>query len=232
MNDVGPLPDEIAALLATERAIASVPAERRHRSLRRAESALAQATTAHHVQRSLWKFGRLLAAAAVVFSAFAVAATRARNHAAGRATETSAAPTASAAPVSVEPAPELAPSTSVPSAASVEQDAPAPPVASSAAPALRTRTRAEERKLELTLLEPARAALDRADFPAAFRAIHDHQQAFPRGQLSEEREALRVLALLGEKRVSDARAAANAFSARFPHSVLTPRLQEAAAGAQ
>ncbi len=232
MNDASPLSDELAALLANERAIASVPAEQRQRSLRRAESALAQATTAHREQRSLWKFRLLLAAAAVALSALALAATRARNHAAGPATGTSTATTASAAPARGEPAPEPAPSTSVPSASSVEQDDPAPPVASSAAPARRTRTRAEQRKLELTLLEPARAALDRADFPAAFRAIHDHQQAFPRGQLSEEREALRVLALLGEKRVSDARAAANAFSARFPRSVLTPRLQEAAAGAE
>jgi hypothetical protein len=43
---------------------------------------------------------------------------------------------------------------------------------------------------------------------------------FPKGQLAEEREALRVRSLLGAGRMAEGQSAAAAFANRFPRSVL------------
>jgi len=59
--------------------------------------------------------------------------------------------------------------------------------------------------------------------------IAEHARRFPNGRLAEEREALRVRSLADSGRMADARRAVAAFGARFPRSVLLPRLQEAAA---
>jgi hypothetical protein len=44
--------------------------------------------------------------------------------------------------------------------------------------------------------------------------------------LAEERDALRIRALVGAGRTPEARRAAAAFANRFPRSVLLPRLKE------
>src|SRR5258705_5468769 len=58
--------------------------------------------------------------------------------------------------------------------------------------------------LELGLLEPARSNIARGDFNGALAAIARHQRDYPRGQLAEEREALRVRALWGMGRKAEA----------------------------
>jgi hypothetical protein len=75
---------------------------------------------------------------------------------------------------------------------------------------------------ELHLLRRARAAVARGDFAAALAPIAEHTRRFKDGRLAEEREALRVKALAGLGRTDEARRAAAAFEARFPHSVLLP----------
>ena len=97
--------------------------------------------------------------------------------------------------------------------------------------AARPLTRSEGYAVELELLQQARTALARADFAAALAAIAAHERRFPNGQLAEEREALRVLALSGAHQSEDARRAATAFRKRFPHSLLLTRMNDALGGA-
>lgn len=82
---------------------------------------------------------------------------------------------------------------------------------------------------ELRLLRQARDAVARDDFAAALSPIAQHAREFPTGRLAEEREALRVKALVGLGRFSEARRAADGFEARFPRSVLLPAIQRMAA---
>jgi len=84
----------------------------------------------------------------------------------------------------------------------------------------------ERYALELKVLQPARAAVARDDFLSALAAIAEHERRFPEGQLAEEREALRVQALLGLQRTEEASRAAAAFRERFPGSVLLSRMRK------
>jgi hypothetical protein len=78
---------------------------------------------------------------------------------------------------------------------------------------------------EVHLLRRAQAAYSHGDFSTALTVLADHGRRFPRGHLAEEREALRVRSLLRSGRDAEAHRAAAAFSARFPRSVLLPRLE-------
>ena len=81
-------------------------------------------------------------------------------------------------------------------------------------------------RVELRLVERARAAIDREDFPQAMELLAEHARLFRRGRLVEEREALRVKALASLGRRGDARRAAAQFEARFPRSPLLPTVIE------
>jgi len=72
---------------------------------------------------------------------------------------------------------------------------------------------------ELKLLRDARQDVTRGDFARALVVIAEHTRRFRHGSLLEEREALRVKSLAGLGRQEEARRAAAAFRARFPHSV-------------
>jgi len=72
---------------------------------------------------------------------------------------------------------------------------------------------------ELALLRTAREDVTRGDFAGALAVIAEHVRRFRNGGLVEEREALRVKSLVGLGRHEEARRAAVAFHARFPHSV-------------
>ena len=78
---------------------------------------------------------------------------------------------------------------------------------------------------ELRLLRPAQMALSQSSFANALALVDEHQRRFPSGHLAEEREALRVKALLGLDRREEARRAAATFSGRFPNSALLARIQ-------
>ena len=79
---------------------------------------------------------------------------------------------------------------------------------------------------ELRVLQPARQSVAQQDFSSALSAIAEHQRQFPSGRLTEEREALRVKALLGLGRTAEAQRAGAAFRARFPRSPLLGRMEE------
>jgi len=85
--------------------------------------------------------------------------------------------------------------------------------------------RGEGYDAELRVLEPARSALARGDFNSALAAIAKHEGRFPAGKLAEEREALRVKALLGLGHDDAARAAAADFRHAFPGSALLPSVE-------
>src|SRR6185436_14136722 len=87
-------------------------------------------------------------------------------------------------------------------------------------------SQADLAQAELGLLSPARAAVARGDFAAALPPIGEHARRFSNGRLAEEREALRIKALSGLGRSSEARRAASAFQARFPQSVLLPAVTQ------
>jgi hypothetical protein len=95
-----------------------------------------------------------------------------------------------------------------------------PPSAASARP------RADLRREELRVLEPARVAVARGEFEKAMRPIAEHARRFKNGRLVEEREALRVKALSGLGRTEEARRAAVAFASRFPRSPLLPAISQ------
>jgi hypothetical protein len=99
------------------------------------------------------------------------------------------------------------------------------------APATRTRlgasSRANRLAAERALLDRARRALMRGDGDAALDPLGRHATSFPRGQLVEEREGMRVKALVLAGRRSEARARANSFRRRFPHSLFLPVVEAA-----
>jgi hypothetical protein len=80
---------------------------------------------------------------------------------------------------------------------------------------------------ELELLQRAQTAYTRRDFPGALALVAEHTRRFPKGHLAEERDALRVRLLVGMGRAGEAKSAAADFAARFPRSVLLPRVREA-----
>lgn len=79
---------------------------------------------------------------------------------------------------------------------------------------------------ELALLDRARRAARAGDFRAALLVIERHARSFPKSQLAEEREALRVRALAGAGLSAKAGEAARDFESRYPKSVLAPELQK------
>jgi hypothetical protein len=72
---------------------------------------------------------------------------------------------------------------------------------------------------ERILLETARTALERSDPSHALEALQRHQERFPRGQLREERESLRIGALVAAGRVEEARVKTDEFHRSFPGSL-------------
>jgi hypothetical protein len=66
----------------------------------------------------------------------------------------------------------------------------------------------------------------RGDYPEVLAIVAEHERSHPGGRLSEEREVLRVRALVGLGRRSEARRAAAGFHRQFPQSVLLPKVDE------
>lgn len=83
---------------------------------------------------------------------------------------------------------------------------------------------------EQALLEAARRALAAGDADAALSSVRRHGARFADGRLAEERELLRVQALVRAGRLDAARAFAGAFRRDFPDSLLREALDVALAG--
>jgi hypothetical protein len=80
---------------------------------------------------------------------------------------------------------------------------------------------------ERIVLDGARAALMHHDASGALVALRSHEQAFPRGQLLEERESMRVQALSLANDFAAARAAGSRFRRQFPRSMFLPAVEQA-----
>jgi len=106
--------------------------------------------------------------------------------------------------------------------------APAPSVIAAPAPApvaVAPREERDDLPAELRWIERAQTALAANDPAAAQAALRGHARAFPRGHLSEEREALAVQVLCASGRADEARRAAAAFVARHPTSPQAARVR-------
>jgi hypothetical protein len=80
---------------------------------------------------------------------------------------------------------------------------------------------------EREMLDVARTALGRGDGKHALEAVDRHTRVFPRGQMSEEREAIAVQALAMLGRTDEASARGTRFRKRYPNSVLIPVIDAA-----
>lgn len=77
---------------------------------------------------------------------------------------------------------------------------------------------------EAALIEAARAALSARELAAADAALLTHQKEFPRGQLAEERDALRIRACLARGDDHAASAEAKQFLNHYPNSALRSQI--------
>lgn len=82
---------------------------------------------------------------------------------------------------------------------------------------------------ERAVLDVARTALGRGDPAHALASTDEHARRFPRGALSEEREAIAVQALAQSGRAEEARSRALRFKKDHPESILLPAVLAAGA---
>lgn len=135
--------------------------------------------------------------------------------------------TATAAPQATAPAERVEPAVS-PTTSPSSSSAPAPSLRGGTA---ERPSRAQEddprSRLaeEQALVDAARAALARQRPEDALEAVERHSRVFPRGELTEEREGLRVMALVRLGRNDEASRLASAFERRYPRSPLLPVLR-------
>ncbi|MFH0900959.1 MAG: hypothetical protein V2A73_10050 [Pseudomonadota bacterium] len=83
---------------------------------------------------------------------------------------------------------------------------------------------------ERAILGQARSFLAQGKPMAAIKAAARHAQRFRAGQLTEEREALSIQALIAAGRSEAAIDRANSFRQRFPRSILLPVVEQAISG--
>jgi hypothetical protein len=216
---------DMDVLLEHGRVLPATPTSVRARALARARSTAQTATTELvDIAPMARHRGSVIAlAAAVAFivgAAGAAVALRTRTHNEQHVTQPPspqhvgiAACTASCGTLAVSLPPQVS------AQPSVEQPA-VEPKATRADPAVAAR---ESYTAELGLLQRAQAAFTDRSFATALLLVSEHARRFPNGRLVEEREALRVKALVGAGREGEARKASSAFSARFPRSALLPR---------
>jgi hypothetical protein len=221
----------VSALFAVEREIVPEPDDQlRERVIDRAWASLPRNTWARSRTRPVRRLSVAVAvAAAVALVALGAAAYQAAHQFKSRG---ASAPVAMpvVAPLVVEQPPAQA------EQAEVQVDESSPPSTSpEPAPTIPRPARARPAKpaaeaqayaMELLVLQPALEAVARRDFASSLAAIAAHQRRFPAGQLAEEREALRVKALLGLGRVPEAVHAGALFRERFPHSALLGQIQD------
>jgi len=122
-------------------------------------------------------------------------------------------PTATAPPF-VAPTPSVVHTVDTSPTSPASSHAPAPSATSSLA-------------AERALLDDARGALGAGDAGKALALADEHGRRFPRAQLSEEREAIGIQALVALGRNDEARARAARFKAVAPNSLFMPAIDAA-----
>lgn len=197
------------ALLDRERVVTPVPATTRARALGRARAAVAEGPAV----RPLPSRGPLTIRWAAGLACLATVAAGAAAYEVGIRARPTPPPVAAPQPVAHEE--------------SVFDPGTDRRVELSDLPAIaRSSSRSTAAREEMRLLESARAAVAREDYAAAMPPLAEHARRFRDGRLAEEREALRVKALAGLGRISEARRAASYFEARFPLSPLLPAVSQ------
>lgn len=235
-NSLPGLSARARALLAAEREIVPQPPDLRRRAQLRARTSLWQGHDPRASNPPLiraWKRSRVLLVAALVATSAvaawhqlapepvdappAIAIGTAPRPTAGEAPRTippKASPTAASEPAAARSAPEPKLAPAAPKGSSPERT-----------PTDGTRRQATPSE-ELTLLDSARRAVRARNFDRALRLIDRHARSFPKSLLREEREALRVRALQGAGKATQANHAAREFESRYPNSVLAPELNK------
>jgi type VI protein secretion system component VasK len=218
---IEPVDRAIELLLATERIIDPVPDDLRARAIERAHGEVDNLRNGLPAWHRFSRARRLTAAFAVAAGVMLVALCAVAFHAVyHRTNEVPPARTSIPAPPIPSTLPEQMPETLPAVAPPTER-----PLKVKAAHRAKSARPGETYAIEFGLLRPAYHAVARHDFPSALTAIAEHQRRFASGQLAEEREALRIKALLGLERRAEAQQAAVAFRERFPHSVLLRRIE-------
>ena len=235
-----PRPADVAALVDEERALPGLPAGARERLRARidllaplggvgggeggggGEGAGGSAGAGAAAASGGALKGAIASKIAIAAVAFGV------GGASGAAVHATLAPTAAPAPaltVSAMAAPQpiasFAPPASASSSALSVDDLPnaAPKPSAKATPSAIDPSK-DGLKQERVSLEVACTAITRGDYAGAIAALDRHAAAFPRGQLAEERELMRIQALVGQGRGPEAKARAAEFHRDFPHSLM------------
>jgi hypothetical protein len=137
-------------------------------------------------------------------------------------------------PPTPPPIVRLAPVEAPPVAVPIAEPPPAPPpVIEAVPPAVEPRpaqpklSADEQLALEKSYVEQARAAMARKDVDAALDALAQHERRFPKGQLTEERLALTVMALSSAGRSIEAKNVAAEFRRRFPTGLFRATVDDA-----
>lgn len=144
----------------------------------------------------------------------------------GQALVTKAPPSPQPALV-VSQAPALA--SAAPALIEQPQAEPLPMPVASAAPSARPRSTLADERL---LLDQARRQLASDEPARALGFLEQHAQRFARGELSEEREAMRINVLVQLGRTDEAKASGEAFAARFPNSIMGTSVRSALRSAE
>lgn len=219
-----PLAPAVESLLAHERVISAQPERVRARALSRARASLGATELAVRPMRTVSSPARR-----VIYAAAASLVLVAGGAAAYQMLRTPA-------PPPTRPLPPDRPSRATHAVAQPASPTPAPMIEpDQVAPAVKAAVPLHRGSLtprspatpeELRLLVRARHADARAEYPAVLSVLSEHERNFPTGRLSEEREVLRVKALVGLGRADEARQVASSFRRHFPRSVLLHKIDD------
>jgi len=218
-----PLRPWVGALLAHERITVAEPEVVRARVLARAREALGEALGAPPRLAPTGARRPLFAAAAVIaLMAGAAAAFQMIR----RPPPTPSAPIPEIAP------PGPAPADTQPGSGETKAGAPVDSTPAATAAQVEVRGHAvlvgkrDGEPDELALLSRARQLGARGEYADVLAIVAEHERSHPAGRLAEEREVLRVKALVGLGRGGEARSAAARFRRQFPRSVLLRKVDE------
>jgi hypothetical protein len=227
MNGTRPaLPPALEALLVHERVPPPQPELVRARLLARADAVprdAAPAAPAPRVapSRSRWPF--FAAAAGITIVAGVAAAFQMMGRPPLTQPGGAESPPTTASPPVASPSTEPEPASKIPRAL---EPASGPVRVSSPSRRASAGGKHDGPLAEIQLLTRARQADVRGDYTDVLAVLAEHERRHPAGRLSEEREVLRVKALVGLGRGSEARSAAVRFRQQFPRSVLLPKVEE------
>ncbi|MDF2696875.1 MAG: hypothetical protein K0S65_5258 [Labilithrix sp.] len=78
---------------------------------------------------------------------------------------------------------------------------------------------------EMRLVDAAASAMRSKDHASVLRLVREHEQRFPAGELTQERERLFIQVLVETGHLDEARLRARAFRERFPSGLLLPSIE-------